>query len=1023
MKQSFTVILVASLAWSVEAAVIRYDRMVNGPVAEPTSWIGGAVPGPDDLVWIDKVTDSGTADYVTFTFTNDTAWGGIYLQATNKELKLTLANANGAALILGQDGIKSATSNIKGLDINVPIRLACDTELDFYGTASLTQPIELGGYALRLGGTATKQFKNMILGPGRLMADTSFQVLNDNILSNVDVQIVGDGGEVEFFGANVLSRMHSLTGSAAVTRLHFYNNTYTAASTNAVTAGLVQEHGEFWLTAEQTRPAQYVVRLPSFTRQSGALFLTGTALGVYGLDEVSADKHSAIVMDDAPALVGGLSGPACPIIPGTFIDTNGTVEGFATYEAGRGVRMLDAKSEYDTSITDGQTEPTNVRFDNCQAGPMVTALAQPLTVINSLLINETGYGYTTGGTNSSGVVITGADGTTLRVVSGTIFANQALTVPATNDVMALDVPNLDLNGQDGVVFIKGTAGTSNGSCNAPFSFRSIPTNTSANGIGFYGYNGRAGGYVFIEGDHANTYTGRTVVGSTVYCKLNRSTANTAIRGTLVIDGGTCQYNNQLDDDTADLVVLGGFSVVKTGASNSGNGGTEVFRDLTMFGGNHSIGGGGGGSTTMRSARLYGGSFTLGRGAVGSVSNGLMMVGGTLNIGSTTDSSRWGGFLDVAGGMVVSNTAENMSYTPVNVGYSTIRRPCTLRLNDSLTVVGNAVNTNPVVFARNDYAGSFPSALGLDGSIEIAVTDGAAACDFDCELDVVNGDSSAGTLVKTGSGTLLLSAPTNGLTGGVQVNAGTLVSAAVFTNVSFAVAGGASLVTCGGMSIHGEVAFEPGSILGFQGTGAVLAVTGALTGSGNVTVDVEVPADNSDRLLVTATGGIAPDFATSNAKWTVVKKAGGTELWLHKRADGLKIIICDGAELTIPYRWITNACPSIAADDDMAVSNALVSVGVNGLVRWQSYALGLDPNDASSVVLCDVRQEAAADRMTFFARNVEPVTNDTLSIAYVLEGSRNGTSWSDIMTSSSNSLPVEISSLLRFSRIRTDIILL
>ena len=139
------------------------------------------------------------------------------------------------------------------------------------------------------------------------------------------------------------------------------------------------------------------------------------------------------------------------------------------------------------------------------------------------------------------------------------------------------------------------------------------------------------------------------------------------------------------------------------------------------------------------------------------------------------------------------------------------------------------------------------------------------------------------------------------------------------------------------------------------------------------------------------------------------------------ARGFVIHICD-VDIDVPYDWATNACPSIVATDTPAISNALVSAGENGLNRWQSYALGLDPNDASSVVLCDAKQDAAASSATFYVRNVVPVSNDVFKIVYVLEGSTDGLTWPYESTSETNALSLVLPSAYRLFRLRTDIVL-
>ena len=136
--------------------------------------------------------------------------------------------------------------------------------------------------------------------------------------------------------------------------------------------------------------------------------------------------------------------------------------------------------------------------------------------------------------------------------------------------------------------------------------------------------------------------------------------------------------------------------------------------------------------------------------------------------------------------------------------------------------------------------------------------------------------------------------------------------------------------------------------------------------------------------------------------------------------GFVIRICD-SDLAVPLDWIQANLSEPDRRSDAAISNALVSAGSNGYSRWESYALGLDPNKAGSVMLCDARQDASASSVTFYAQNVTPATNADISVFYVLEGLQNG-SWIPLLSCASNALPVALSSATTCYRIRADIVL-
>lgn len=139
-------------------------------------------------------------------------------------------------------------------------------------------------------------------------------------------------------------------------------------------------------------------------------------------------------------------------------------------------------------------------------------------------------------------------------------------------------------------------------------------------------------------------------------------------------------------------------------------------------------------------------------------------------------------------------------------------------------------------------------------------------------------------------------------------------------------------------------------------------------------------------------------------------------------DGVRIATGGGNTRIVPNAWITNNIDAVTvAAGTVAISNALEAVGANGVPRWQSYALGLNPNSATSVILGDARQDAVVDAMTLFARNIAPVTNGTFSVRYVLEGSADGANWTDLGSSPSNALSIALPPAKPLFRVRAEII--
>ncbi|MEY3894700.1 MAG: hypothetical protein RLZZ214_219, partial [Verrucomicrobiota bacterium] len=538
----------------------------------------------------------------------------------------------------------------------------------------------------------------------------------------------------------------------------------------------------------------------------------------------------------APALVGaaGATGSTTlSILKGAYGEIvsggTGSTGGLVTYDSTHGISVLNTLTEYKAAITDGQVALDNVRIARAtgDASKDMT-LVQATTILNSLSFSVTGAG------TDSGVTLSGDAGTTLKLSSGTIFANQTVTTPTATDKILVSVPKLDLNASEGVIIVGATTGNSGAqsNINAPLQIDSEITNDGGLGLTKAG-----GGHLRLGGAIQNTYTGNTVLTAGVLY-LAKSVTNIALpdANTFVINGGSVyQSNNQLPDN-ANVVLNGGAWAISGSASN-GNSSSETFNNLTMTGGSLRNGQSNGGTTSILGfANLSGGTFS----AVGSGSNvtvtGAMSIsnGAAVSLGASSNTSG-NSRLTLNGGLAITNTASG-TYTPISISASGTAANLggRLILASDVTFTGNATNTNTTTI--NAVANVGPLAtLELDGTRTFDIGDGAASVDLTIVPTLINFGATSGGVTKTGPGTLAL-AGSNTYTGNTTVNGGKLsLGTATLDDASTVnVVGSAVLNLTHGVS-DTVADFQINGVSQGSGTFTSAHPSGRITGSGSLQV--------------------------------------------------------------------------------------------------------------------------------------------------------------------------------------------
>ena len=231
-------------------------------------------------------------------------------------------------------------------------------------------------------------------------------------------------------------------------------------------------------------------------------------------------------------------------------------------------------------------------------------------------------------------------------------------------------------------------------------------------------------------------------------------------------------------------------------------------------------------------------------------------------------------------------------------------------------------------------------------------------------------SSKGRLVKTGAGTLNVNSwfrPG----GGLRVNAGTAQithNASLFPSLNYPLSISKTGTVTGGafvMGSGGSLALEFAS----KTSGATMNITTSFTRNANIpiTFSTESAFGFDDTYTLVQGGKIANtnNFSVASATANGVDITDGVYLAVEsgnlvlKRKPYFYIKVAETGSLEIPKTWVDANVGEYAGETEAFIS-AMTSTGENGMKRWQSYCLGLEPNEAESVVLCEAAAEQPAN---------------------------------------------------------------
>jgi outer membrane autotransporter protein len=483
-------------------------------------------------------------------------------------------------------------------------------------------------------------------------------------------------------------------------------------------------------------------------------------------------------------------------------------------------------------------------------------------------------GLTQAGTGT--LTLTGANTYTNGnlIAAGKLQLSGAGTLGATTNNLTMDGGTLDLGGTNqtlsGVTLNGGTIQTGTLTSSGEFSLASGTTGGTISAIlaGAADVSVGGTGTTILAG--ANTYTGNTYINAGTL-QITGSGTLGAASNELVMNGGT------LDLGGTSLTVNGGLGLnagtIQNGTlSSSGAFGLGSGTISAVLAGTGGVSQNGSGTTTLSAANTYTGPTVVnagtlqisGSGTLGNTGNSLLVLGGTLDLGGTTQTANKGveidgatvrnGTLSSSGGFnsyVAANTTGTVSAALAGSGGLSIQAssPSSPKVG-TLVLTGNNSYTGGTTISAGTLQvgnGGTSGALGAG-----AITDnGALAFNRSDTVTVASTISGTGALTQAGTGTLILNG-TNSFTGTATV-AGGILEIGDASNAGASIAGPVNVQSGGTLSGHGTVkgavTVASGASLQPGGTIGTLTVNGNLSLPAGSTFVAELSPTAADRVNV------------------------------------------------------------------------------------------------------------------------------------------------------------------------------
>ena len=346
----------------------------------------------------------------------------------------------------------------------------------------------------------------------------------------------------------------------------------------------------------------------------------------------------------------------------------------------------------------------------------------------------------------------------------------------------------------------------------------------------------------------------------------------------------------------------------------------------------------------------------------------------------------------SGGMACTGTA---CMQVENSGHPTTIHP----IDSNFTIARGGNTTGDLQLGNGTSSGATQLTLATDDTNGVPRTVTLAG--------LLSSTTTTAKFIVSGHGTNSVTSASGNMTGTYTVSSGaTAVFAANagFASATVNVANGGRLVAGGSAAKAGKLKVASGSTLEFKlndatcTSFAATSVTPAASGAKAAiafTPGSSKIIGQSYTLITGANLADASAFALPEDDNGTLSVVNGNLVYTAPNYFYIKIAESAASNLEVPFEWINGNTGASVASGVSEIADALERDGENGIPVWQSYCMGLDPNDAGNAVLCApaaVQPSEAGKVAIEIPRSSVPAELSGVTVKAYLDVKRPGCDW-------------------------------